>query len=314
MKNKVLIFGISGQDGSLLANLLLSKDYEVFGVSRGITGNFTNLDTLGIKEKVFIHANNYKDSILLKKLLDTVSPDEIYYLSGQSSVGTSFIDPYETFISHNIVLLNILEYMRLNNSNIKLFNASSSEMFGDLDKSANEETPFSPKSPYAVAKTSAHNLIKTYRDSFNLFACNGIVFNHESRFRPDNFVTKKIILSAKKIKEGSLNELFLGDIDIIRDWGWAAEYVEAMHMMPQVKNPEDYIIGTGESNSLRDFLKISFEIYGLDYRNYVKYKPQFTRSSDLKASYADPRKAKNNLGWEAKYKMRDVIKRMAMNE
>lgn len=314
MKNKVLIFGISGQDGSLLANLLLNKGCEVLGTSRGIAGNFTNLEALGIKEKVFIHANNYIDPILLKNLLDTVAPNEIYYLSGQSSVGTSFTDPYETFISHNTVLLNILEYMRLNDSNIKLFNASSSEMFGDLDRSANEDTPFSPKSPYAVAKISAHNLTKTYRDSFNLFACNGIVFNHESCFRSENFVTKKIILSAKKIKEGSLNELFLGDIDIIRDWGWAAEYVEAMYMMLQVKTPEDYIIGTGESNSLRDFLKISFEIYGLDYKNYVKYNPQFSRSSDLKASYADPRKAKNNLGWEAKYKMKDVIERMAMNE
>ena len=313
MKSKALIFGICGQDGSLLADYLLQEGYRVFGTTRNKNTNLNNLEKLGIAKDVNLFKGDFKDLDDVTELLKKIEPREIYYLSGQSSVSSSFVQPYETFTSHNITLINILEFIRLHNTEIKVFNAASSEMFGDISCPANENSPFSPKSPYGVAKVASFNLTKIYRNSFKLFACNGIIFNHESHLRPDNFVTKKIISSAKNIKDGLINELYLGNLDIKRDWGWAPEYVKVMHKILQQDISEDYVIATGQSNSLRNFLDQVFKMYDLDYRDYVKYDPELSRTSDLISSYADPSKARLKLGWEAKYKMKEIIERMIQN-
>lgn len=309
---RALVCGVGGQDGAYLAQLLLSKGYEVWGTSRDAqVATFNNLKLLGIKDQVTLVSMASNDFRSVLTTLKRSNPDEVYFLSGQSSVGLSFDQPAETLESITLGTLNLLETVRFLNKEIKLYHASSSECFGDHgQQAATEETPFRPRSPYAVAKSSAHWLVANYREAYGLFACNGILFNHESPLRPERFVTKKIILAASRIAQGSLEKLTLGRLDIVRDWGWAPEYVEAMWLMLQQDKPDDYIVATGESNSLEDFVSQAFTSVGLDWRKYVESDPAFFRPTDLAWSQGSAEKALHKLGWQGKLKMRDVVQRM----
>lgn len=309
---KALICGVSGQDGAYIARLLLEKGYEVFGGSRDSQmSSFKNLNTLGIKNDINLMSVNLNDFRSTLQSIIKIKPDEIYNLAGQSSVGLSFEQPVETLESISIGTLNILESIRFSNSDIKFYNAGSSECFGDTkDNAADENTLFQPRSPYAVAKSTAFWLVSNYRESYNINASTGILFNHESPLRPDRFVTKKIISTACKILNNKSIKLKLGNLDISRDWGWAPEYVEAMWLMLQSEIPEDYVIATGESNSLKDFIKTTFEYLNLNYEEHVISDDNLFRPSDLKIGRANPTKAEIKLGWKAKSKMKDVIEKM----
>jgi GDPmannose 4,6-dehydratase len=309
---KALVCGVGGQDGAYLAQLLLSKGYEVWGSSRDAqVASFNNLKSLGIRDHVTLVSMASNDFRSVLTTLKRSNPDEIYFLSGQSSVGLSFDQPAETLESITLGTLNMLEAIRFLDKPIKFYHAGSSECFGDHGQQpAIEETPFCPRSPYAVAKASAHWLVANYREAYGLFACNGILFNHESPLRPERFVTKKIILAACGIAQGSKEMLTLGRLDIVRDWGWAPEYVEAMWLMLQQDAPDDYIISTGEANSLEDFISEAFTSVGLDWRKYVKSNPALYRPTDLAWSQGCADKALHKLGWKAKLKMRDVVGRM----
>ncbi len=309
---KALVCGVSGQDGSYIARLLLEKGYEVFGGSRDSQmSTFINLSSLGIKNDINLLSVNLNDFRSTLQSIIKIKPDEIYNLSGQSSVGLSYEQPVETLESISIGTLNILESIRFSNADIKFYNAGSSECFGDTkDIAADENTLFQPRSPYAVAKSTAFWLVSSYRDSYNIKASTGILFNHESPLRPDRFVTKKIISTACKIVNDKSLKLKLGNLDITRDWGWAPEYVEAIWLMLQTEFPEDYVIATGESNSLKDFIKTTFEFLGLNYEDHVISDNNLFRPSDLKIGRANPIKAETKLGWKAKSKMKDVIEKM----
>jgi GDPmannose 4,6-dehydratase len=238
-------------------------------------------------------------------------PDEVYFLAGQSSVALSFEQPAETIESVVIGTLNMLEACRMTDKKIRFYQAGSSECFGDTQgHPANEQTPFNPRSPYAVAKASAFWLVNNYREAYNLFACTGILFNHESPLRPTRFVTQKIISAARRIGKGSNEILQLGRIDIARDWGWAPEYVEAMWLMLQQDQPEDFVIATGKTYLLEDFVRLAFATFDLDWRKHVKQSDEFFRPTDLLVSSADPSKAKLKLGWEAKFDMPKVVEMM----
>ncbi len=308
---KALICGVSGQDGAYLAQLLLGKGYEVFGTSRDAQmSSFRNLETLGIKGQVQCESMSLNDFRSVIQVLINVEPDEIYNLAGQSSVGLSFQQPVETLESISVGTLNLLEAIRLTGKSIKLYNAGSSECFGDVGaRAADENTPFHPRSPYAVAKAAAYWEVANYREAYDLFACSGILFNHESPLRPERFVTKKIVSSVRKIAESG-GVIKLGNMDIKRDWGWAPEYVEAMWLMLQQDEPDDFVIATGETNSLQDFVATAFSCVGLDWQNHVESDPSLFRPTDLAESKGNPQKALEVLDWEAQYKMRDVVKKM----
>lgn len=316
MSKTALIFGVGGQDGSYLAKLLLEKGYEVWGTSRDAQGNsFSNLVKLGINEKVRLLSAFPEDFRSIFVAIKKVKPSEVYYLAGQSSVGLSFDQPAETIQSSVLGTLNVLEACRLSDFPIKLYHAGSSECFGDVSKEpANEKTVFHPKSPYAVAKASAYWLVDNYRDAYGMFACTGILFNHESPLRPARFVTKKIVLAAKRIATGSTEKLRLGRLDIARDWGWAPEYVEAMWLMLQQAKPEDYVIATGETNTLESFVNEAFSIHGLNWKDHVVQDNQFFRPSEILISRADPTKAEKKLQWKAKVRMRQVVAKMTEDE
>jgi len=313
---KALICGISGQDGSFLARFLLSKGYQVFGTSRDAQGSsFSNLTRLGIKDQIHFLSMVPEDFRSVLVSLRKSSPDEVYYLAGQSSVGLSFEQPAETIQSISLGMLNILEACRMINEDIRIYHAGSSETFGDTKGNpASESTSFHPVSPYAVAKASAFWLVDNYRNAYNLFACTGILFNHESFLRPNRFVTQKIISSVKRIASGSKETLELGRLDISRDWGWAPEYVEAMWLMLQQSEPEDFVIATGETNLVKDFVAVAFEQLGLNWEDHVRQNEEFMRPTDILISVGDPSKALQKMGWKAKSKMRDVVKLMIENE
>lgn len=308
MGRKALICGISGQDGSYLSKLLLEKGYEVHGTSRDaqIT-SFKNLKHLGIKEQITFHSMALNDFRSVLQVLAKIQPDEIYNLAGQSSVGLSFDQPVETLESISMGTLNLLEAMRFIDAPIKIYNAGSSECFGNThEEPANEETPFRPRSPYAVAKATAYWEVANYRDAYNLFSCTGILFNHESSLRPERFVTQKIVRSAQRIASGSKEKLNLGNITIARDWGWAPEYVEAMWLILQQEKPQDFVIATGETNSLEEFVSAAFDILGLNWQDHVITDPSLIRPSEIMVSIGDPRRAERILGWKAKSMMCDV--------
>jgi GDPmannose 4,6-dehydratase len=312
MKNSALIFGISGQDGAYLSKLLLEKGYIVSGTSRNIKLNgLSNLDYLGIKNNIrsySVSPTNYKDVFdVIKK----TKPDEIYNLSGQSSVGLSFEKPKETFES--IVLGNfyILEAIRDINPKIKFYNACSGECFGNTDdNAASESSPFKPCSPYAIAKLSTFWQTKLYRDAYQLFACSGILFNHESPLRSMRFVTQKIISTAVKIASGSDEKLVLGNISIKRDWGWAPEYVDAMQRMMQIDKADDFIIATGTSHSLEDFIAITFEKLNMDWKDHVIVDKKLYRPSEIQSNRGDASKASRILGWNATNTISNIIQSM----
>lgn len=310
---KALICGVSGQDGAYLAKLLLDKGYEVIGSSRdAMASSFSNLQKLGIADKVTKVSMSATDFRSIIQVLSCYQVDEVYNLSGQSSVGLSFEQPAETIDSISLSTLNLLEAIRFLNPNIRFYNAGSSECFGSLGEGsvANELTPFRPSSPYAVAKSSAHWLVANYREAYGIYACTGILFNHESPLRKERFVTQKIVMAAAEISKGSRQSLELGNINIQRDWGWAPEYVEAMWLMLQQKKPDDFLIATGHTVSLEYFIAETFKYYELDWRDYVKTNNKFFRPSDLGVGRADPSKARKLLGWKSSYTVDDVIKGM----
>jgi len=309
---KALICGISGQDGSYLAQLLLEKGYEVHGTSRDaqIT-TFANLKQLGINEQITFHSMALNDFRSVLQVLARIRPDEIYNLAGQSSVGLSFDQPVETLESISMGTLNLLEAVRFIDGPIKIYNAGSSECFGNIrEKPANEETPFRPRSPYAVAKATAYWEVANYREAYNLFSCTGILFNHESSLRPERFVTQKIVRSAQRIASGSDEKLHLGNIAIARDWGWAPEYIEAMWQILQQEDPEDFVIATGKTNTLEEFVAAVFSTVELNWKDHVISDSSLLRPSEIMVSIGDPSKAERILGWKAKYCMPDVARMM----
>ena len=309
---KALICGISGQDGAYLAQLLLNQGYEVWGTSRDAQiSSFRNLDFLGIKEQVKLVSMSLTDFRSVLQVLTRSQPDEVYNLAGQTSVGLSFEQPVETLESIATGTLNLLEAIRFLGASIRFYNASSSECFGDTGgQAADENTPFRPRSPYAVAKAAAFWEVANYREAYGLFACSGILFNHESPLRPERFVTQKIVASACRIAKGSNEILSLGNIEIQRDWGWAPEYVMAMMLMLQKQEPSDYVIATGQSCSLAEFIAEAFDAVGLNWQDFVKVDPNLMRPTDLAVGLGNPDKAKQQLGWEAKYRTKDVVKMM----
>lgn len=312
MNQSALICGVTGQDGAYLAQHLLANGYQVFGTSRDAqVGGTSNLARLGLVGRVTMLSMAPNDFRSVLQTLDKVRPNEIYNLAGQSSVGLSFDQPVETLESHAVATLNLLESLRFMKLEARFYSAGSSECFGDTgDRAATEDTPFRPRSPYAVAKATAFWEVANYREAYGLFACTGILFNHESPLRPERFVTQKIVRTAARIGAGSPERLRLGNLDIGRDWGWAPEYVQAMWRMLQQTGPEDYVIATGKSNTLEDFVATAFAHFGLDWREHVDIDKSLYRPSDLKLSRADPAKACAQLGWEAQTDMKTVIRRM----
>ena len=307
-----LICGIGGQDGGYLAALLLEKGYTVWGTSRDAHINeFRNLVALGIRDQVKLISMAPDDFRSVITAVTRSNADEIYALAGQSSVGLSFELPAETLQSAVFGTLNLLEAIRYTGAPSRLYHAGSSECFGDLAGTrANEATPFRPRSPYGVAKASAHMLVANYREAYGLFACNGILFNHESPHRPRRFVTSKIASAAARIAGGSGERLQLGRLDIVRDWGWAPEFVDAMWRMLQLDEADDYIVATGESHALSEFVDAAFGAVGLDWRDHVDLDTGLARPTDLSWSAADPAKAAERLGWRAETRMAEVARRM----
>jgi GDPmannose 4,6-dehydratase len=311
-----LVTGVSGQDGAYLAKLLLEKGYKVYGTSRDAqVASFKNLQRLDIRDDLRLESVALNDFRSVIQVLFKAQPDEIYNLAGQSSVGLSFEQPVETQDSIYLGTLNLLEAIRFMGKSMRLYNACSSECFGDLgDQAATEETPFRPRSPYAVAKAAAFWQVSNYREAYKIFACSGILFNHESPLRPERFVTKKIVTAARRIAKGELRELRLGNIEIQRDWGWAPEYVEAMYLMLQQEKADDYVIATGETRPLRDFVELAFKHVGLDWREHTVIDQSFFRPTELLVGRANPAKAAAQLGWSARFHMDDVARLMIQAE
>ncbi|MFZ4688902.1 MAG: GDP-mannose 4,6-dehydratase [Polymorphobacter sp.] len=307
-----LICGIGGQDGGYLAQLLLARGYRVWGTSRDPQAqDFRQLKALGIRDRVELVSMAPSDYRSVLTAVTRAAPDEIYALAGQSSVGLSFELPAETLESTVFGALNLLEAIRHIGAPIRLYHAASSETFGDLHGvPATEATPFRPRSPYGVAKASAAMLVSNYREAYNLFACNGILFNHESPFRPRRFVTAKIAHAVHRIAAGDTEKLRLGRLDIVRDWGWAPEFVEAMWLMLQQDTAADHIVATGRSDSLQDFVAASFAARDLDWRRHVEVDASLGRPTDLAWSGGDPALAAQRLGWRATVLMPEVARRM----
>lgn len=311
-----MICGVSGQDGAYLAQFLLDKGYEVFGSSRDAqVSNFSNLRKLGIFDRVSKESISPTDFRSVLQVLARIEPNEIYNLSGQSSVSLSFQQPVETLESIATGTLNFLEAIRFSGMDTRFYNAASGECFGDTGAhAANELTPFRPRSPYAVAKAAAYWEVANYREAYDLFACSGILFNHESPLRPERFVTKKIISAAVRIARGSKETLQLGSLDTRRDWGWAPDYVEAMWLMLQQPSPDDYVVATGSTASLEDILVCAFSHFDHDWRDHVQVNQMLVRPTDIREGRADPTKVQQRLGWSAKHKMPEVVAMMIAAE
>ncbi len=316
MPRTALIIGITGQDGAYLARKLLDEGYVVHGSSRDAElARMTGLDALGLRERVTVHSVSPLDFRSVLQVVNRTEPDEVYNLSGQSSVALSFSQPVETMESVAVATLNILETLRLVNPSVRFYNAGSSESFGDTGRAAaNEETPFRPCSPYGVAKATAFWQVANYRDAYGLFACSGILFNHESPLRPQRFVTRKVVAAACRIATGSGERLKLGNTDVERDWGWAPEYVDAMWRILQIDRPDDFVIATGRAHALREFVAAAFAANGLDWRDHVESDPALMRPSDIAHSVGDPAKAARVLGWRAQIDMTELVRRLVHAE
>ena len=311
-----MVFGVSGQDGAYLSQLLLNRGYVVHGTSRDAEISvFPGLKALGIAEKVTVHSVAVTDFRSVMQIIALVEPDEIYNLSGQSSVGLSFLLPVEALESISIGTLNILETLRIVAPHVRFYNAGSSECFGETGGgAANEATAFHPRSPYAVAKAAAYWQVANYRDGYGLFVCSGMLFNHESPLRPPRFVTRKVVATAARIAADGRGELVLGNLAVERDWGWAPEYVDAMWRMLQAPDPDDYVIATGESHSLEAFVAAAFSEFGLNWRDHVRTDQSLFRPSDIRRSKGDATKAAQRLNWRAQTRMTDVVRRMSAAE
>jgi GDPmannose 4,6-dehydratase len=300
---KALITGITGQDGSYLAELLLSKGYEVHGIARRSSSpntqriNHLITDESLMDSKLFLHYGDLSDSSRMMALVGLVAPDEVYNLAAQSHVRVSFDEPELTGSTTGLGSIRLLEAIRLSGSNARFYQASSSEMFGASPPPQNEETPFYPRSPYGVAKVYSYWITKNYRESYDMFATNGILFNHESPRRGETFVTRKITLAAARIKAGLQEKLFMGNLDAIRDWGYAPEYVEGMWRMLQVDEPDDYVVATGTEYSVKDFLGFAFGHLGLDWEKFVELDPRFLRPTEVDSLIGDPSKVIAATGW-----------------
>ncbi len=312
MTKTALIIGITGQDGAYLAQHLLAKGYVVLGSSRDVmASSFQNLNSLGIRDQVKLISVSINDFRSVFNAIQSCDPDEIYNLAGQTSVGLSFEQPVEAIESIAIGTLNILEVIRVLGTPVRFYNAGSSECFGDTGTiPANESTSFAPRSPYAVAKSTAKWLINSYRESYGLYACTGILFNHESPLRPERFVTQKIVISASGIKAGLIQKIQLGNLEICRDWGWAPEYVEAMWLMMQQKEPRDFVIATGRMESLTYFVSNAFAYFDLDWQQYVEINPAFFRPNEIQCSVGNPERAIELLKWHKPTDVDGVIERM----
>ena len=298
-----LVTGITGQDGSYLAELLLGKGYEVHGVvRRSSTPNTARIDHLIADESVFdhqlfLHYGDLSDSSRMVSLVESVGPDEVYNLAAQSHVRVSFDEPELTGSTTGLGSIRLLEAIRISGSGARFYQASSSEMFGASPPPQNEETPFYPRSPYGAAKVYSYWITKNYRESYDMFATNGILFNHESPRRGETFVTRKITLAAARIKAGLQEKLFMGNLDAIRDWGYAPEYVEGMWRMLQVDKPGDFVVATGTEYSVEDFLGFAFGHLGLDWEKFVELDPRFLRPTEVDSLIGDPSKVTAATGW-----------------
>ena len=316
MSKRALICGISGQDGTYLAELLLARGYEVWGSSRDaeLTA-FENLHRLGLYDSVRLVSLNLRDTGSVIGLLRRIRPDEVFSLAGQSSVGLSFEQPVETIESIALGTLTLLEAIRLSDFDSRLYNAGSTECFGDTGKYvANEDTQFHPRSPYAVAKASAYWAVANYREAYGMFACTGILSNHDSPLRPRRFVTRKIIHAVASVALGKGTRLSLGNLDIERDWGWAPEYVQAIAMMLEQRSPHDYIIATGQSHTLTQFVEAAFNLIGEDWHDFVATDKRLMRPTDILRNQVDPSLAATRLGWKAEKGMKEVIGLMLESE
>ena len=313
---KALITGITGQDGSYLAEFLLSKGYEVHGlIRRSSTFNTERIDHIYVDPhesnvKLFLHYGDITDSGQLTNLIYNIQPDEIYHLAAQSHVRVSFDMPEFTGDVTGLGTTRLLEAIRRSGIKTRYYQASSSEMFGDASPPQNEATPFRPRSPYAAAKVYSYWMARNYREGYKLFAVNGILFNHESPRRGETFVTRKITRALGRIKIGLEGKIYLGNLKAKRDWGYAKDFVEAMWLMLQQEEPDDYVIATGESHSVEEFLEEAFGYVGLDWRGYVEIDPRYFRPTDVDFLQGDASKAKRKLGWEPKVRFKELVRIM----
>jgi GDPmannose 4,6-dehydratase len=315
---KAFITGITGQDGSYLAEFLLHKGYEVHGlIRRASTFNTHRIDHLFqdphvAGSRLHLHYGDLSDGSRLTTLLSTIRPDEVYHLAAQSHVRVSFDEPEHTGDVTGLATTRLLEAIRLVSPESKFYQASSSEMFGATPPPQNEETPFYPRSPYGAAKVYSYWMTRNYREAYGLFACNGILFNHESPRRGETFVTRKITRAAARIKLGLQDKLFLGNLDAVRDWGYAPEYVEAQWLMLQADQPDDYVVATNTAATVADFLEASFGALDLDWRKHVEFDPRYLRPTEVDALIGDYSKAKRLLGWEPETSIEELAQSMAL--
>jgi GDPmannose 4,6-dehydratase len=311
-----LITGITGQDGSYLAELLLSKGYTVYGIIRRSssfnTGRIDHIyqDPHDTKPRLRLVYGDLNDASSLNSIIRTVQPDELYHLGAQSHVRVSFDVPEYTGEVTGLGTVRLLEAIREAGVRTKFYQASSSELYGNARPPLNEQTPFQPRSPYAAAKLYAYWITINYREAYGLFACNGILFNHESPRRGETFVSRKITKAAARIKLGRQNKLFLGNLDAKRDWGYAPDYMEAVWMMLQEESPDDYVIATGETHSVREFLDEAFGHLGIDWKKHVEIDPRYYRPTEVDLLIGDATKAKNKLGWQAKVSFKELVRIM----
>jgi len=317
MTKKALITGITGQDGSYLAELLLEKGYEVHGlIRRSSSFNTGRIDHLYADPhiegtRLFLHYGDLTDSSNISRILEKIQPDEIYNLGAQSHVRVSFDTPEYTGDVVGLGTLRLLDAIKDTKINTKFYQASSSELYGKIQETPQKETtPFYPRSPYAVAKLYSYWITVNYRESYNMYNCNGILFNHESPRRGETFVTRKITMALAKIVAGKQNKLYLGNIDAKRDWGYAKDYVEAMWLMLQQDEPDDFVIATGETWSVKDFLTEAFKLVNLDWEKYVEIDPRYFRPAEVELLIGDPSKAKQKLGWVPKTSFKELVKLM----
>ena len=316
MARKALITGITGQDGSYLAEFLLSKDYEVHGlIRRSSTFNTDRIDHIYTdphdpKSKLFLHYGDLNDGSQLTNLIYNIRPDEIYHLGAQSHVRVSFDVPEFTGDVTGLGTTRVLEAIRRSGMNARFYQASSSEMFGDAPPPQSETTPFRPRSPYGAAKLYAYWMAKNYRDGYGLFAVNGILFNHESPRRGETFVTRKITRAVARIKYGLEGKLYLGNLDAKRDWGYAGDYVKAMWLMLQQEKPDDFVIATGESHSVKEFVVEAFAYADLDWKKHVVIDPKYFRPTEVDFLQGDATKAEKKLGWRPEIRFKDLVKMM----
>ncbi len=299
-----------------MSQFLLDRGYEVHGTSRDAqASSFSNLNRLGIRDRVTLSSMSVNDFRSVLQVLIRVRPTEVYNFAAQSSVGLSFDQPVETLESVATGSLNLLEAIRFSGLPIRFYSAGSGEVFGETSGApATEEVRFAPRSPYAVAKAAAYWQVANYRDAYGLFSCTGILFNHESPLRPERYVTRKIVAAACRIADGSGETLVLGNMDIARDWGWAPEYVEAMWLMLQQDNADDYVVATGETHTLAEFVDQAFSAVGLDWHDHVRSDPSLFRPADIRYAAGNPGKAKKILGWYAKKKLNEVVTSMVKAE